>query len=164
MSIQRGAGTSRSQRDVYDVSMQATLTAPSGWRQRAVPLACGGALAAAGAVVALNDPSAPGSRFPPCAFHALTGLWCPGCGLTRGVHQLLNGHVMSALGYNLFVPVVLAVFVVSWWRWLRSTWGRPSRPLTPRTTRWIAVAMPVVLLAYTVLRNIPAEPFRALAP
>ncbi len=121
-------------------------------------------MAASAAVVALNDPSAANSKFPGCAFHATTGLWCPGCGLTRGFHQLLTGHPMAALGYNLFVPLVLVAMVGSWWTWLRSSWGRPTRPW-PRWVRpFAAVVMPVVLVAYTVLRNIPVAPLRSLAP
>jgi hypothetical protein len=145
--------------------MQVALTAATGWKRRAAPVLCGCALAAAAVVVARNDPSAPGSRFPPCVFHATTGLWCPGCGLTRGFHQLFNGHVLAALGLNLFVPIVLVVVVGSWLSWTLSAWGRTvQRSHTIRTGRWLTVGTPAVLIAYGVLRNIPFAPFRALAP
>ena len=145
--------------------MQVALTASTGWKQRAAPVLCGGALAGAAVVVARNDPSAAGSRFPACVFHATTGLWCPGCGLTRGFHQLFNGHVLSAMGLNLFVPLVLVVVVGSWLSWTLAAWGRTvpwRRSLSPG--RWLTVGMPVVLIAYGVLRNIPMAPFSALAP
>ena len=29
----------------------------------------------------------------PCAFHSLTGLYCPGCGGTRAVRELLYGDL-----------------------------------------------------------------------
>ena len=145
-------------------SVQATLIAPIDWKQRLLPIACGCALVGAAAVVALNDPAGAGSHFPACQFHAVTGLWCPGCGLTRGFHQLFNGHPLSALDYNLFVPVVLVAVIGSWWGWTRSVWGRPARVWPDGARRWIATGIPVALIAYGVMRNIPAAPVRALAP
>ena len=144
--------------------MQVTLTAPTKWKQRVVPVACGCALVGAAAIVALNDPSAQGSHFPACQFHAITGLWCPGCGLTRGFHQLLTGHPLSAMGYNVFVPIVLVAVIGSWWGWVRTSWGQPDRVWPEWTRRWITTGMPIALVAYGVLRNIPAAPFRSLAP
>jgi Protein of unknown function (DUF2752) len=145
--------------------MQVAVAATTGWKQRVAPIVCGCALAGAAAVVALNDPAAAGSRFPACLFHSTTGLWCPGCGLTRGFHQLFNGNLGSALSYNLFVPFVLVAVVVSWLGWTLGAFGRPV-PWRHRVVggRWLTVGVPAVLLLYGVVRNIPAAPFRALAP
>lgn len=41
---------------------------------------------------------------PPCYFHQLTGLYCPGCGGTRAWIALLHGHFLHSLVYH---PVVL---------------------------------------------------------
>ena len=136
---------------------------PSVWR-RAAPIACGCALAGAAALVAAIDPAAPGSRFPACQFKALTGLWCPGCGLTRGFHQLFNGHPLSALQYNLFIPLVLVAVLTAWWSWFRSSRGHPRVQAPSWTMRATAVGLPAALLVYGVLRNIPFAPFTALAP
>jgi Protein of unknown function (DUF2752) len=121
-------------------------------------------LAAGAVLVASFNPAAEGSRFPACAFHASTGLWCPGCGLTRGTHQLLRGDIAGALSHNVFTPIVMLAIVGLWWHWLRTSWGRPSgfgALRVPMSLRW---ALPVAIIAYGLLRNIPAEPFTALAP
>lgn len=115
-------------------------------------------------MVARFDPAAPGSHFPACQFKAMTGLWCPGCGLTRGFHQLFTGHPVSALQHNLFVPIVLVAVVAGWWSWTRSSWGRPALRMPTRAMRPIAVGLPVLIIAYGVLRNLPFAPFSALAP
>ncbi len=109
----------------------------------------------AAALVATNDPAAPGSRFPACPLHALTGLWCPLCGLTRGTHELLTGHPAQALGYNVFTPVVLLAIIVGWWFWLRAASGRPTRPLVERVPGSFMNALPVLLIGFSVLRNLP---------
>ena len=132
--------------------------------RRTVPIACGAALAGAAAFIGTHDPGAAGSRFPPCAFHQVTGLWCPGCGLTRGTYQLLHGHVGSALSYNVFTPVALAAIVVVWVGWLRVSWGGPALHMPQRLVRPLAVIAPVVVIVYGVLRNVPMAPLRALAP
>ena len=40
----------------------------------------------------------------PCPFHAITGLYCPGCGGTRAVIALLHGRLLSSFLYHPFVP------------------------------------------------------------
>lgn len=147
--------------------MQVAAAAPTSLWRRVAPVACGCALAATAAVVALNDPAKAGSRFPACQFRSVTGLWCPGCGLTRGFHQLFNGNLLSALQHNLFVPLVLVAVTLSWWSWLRSSWGRSPVQLPAAMMRWVrpgAAALVVAIVAYGVLRNIPVAPFEALAP
>lgn len=132
--------------------------------RRAVPVLGGCAGAAAAVFVALNDPAAPGSHFPACVFRTSTGLWCPGCGLTRGFHELFTGHLLGALHENVFVPVVLAALVGAWWSWMRIAWGRPAAQLPKAWVRPISIVLPTALIVYGVLRNIPHAPFSALAP
>jgi len=49
-----------------------------------------------------------GLPFRFCLFHALFGLDCPGCGLTRGLSNVWRGRIVSAVDYHLFAPVVFA--------------------------------------------------------
>jgi len=137
--------------------------APS-WTRRIAPVACCAAVGVAGVLVWHNDPAAPGSRFPGCLFHSATGLWCPGCGLTRGVHALLNGDVGAAMASNIFTPLAIVAIVWLLVGWLRRAWDRPTPRLPHRVERVLMIAGPAVVLAYGVLRNIPAAPFRSLAP
>ena len=132
--------------------------------RRAAPIACGCALVATAAFVAAHDPASPSSLFPGCAFHQATGLWCPGCGLTRGTYQLLHGHIGAALSYNVFTPVAVAAIVIAWLGWMRASWGAAPIRLSPRTGRWLAIVPAALLLLYGVLRNVPVAPLRALAP
>lgn len=132
--------------------------------RRATPVAVGAGLAASAAFIATHNPASPGSLYPTCAFHQATGLWCPGCGLTRGAYQLFHGHIGAALGYNIFTPVAIAAIVVVWLGWVRVSWGAPPWRVPPHTARWLAIITPTLLLIYGVLRNLPVAPLRALAP
>jgi hypothetical protein len=98
--------------------------------------------------------------YPVCLFHALTGLYCPGCGGTRAVYQLLHGHVLLALHDNALFGLALVALAV--WgarfavRKLRNQ--QTIFQLHPKTL-WMFL---VVALIFTVLRNLPA--FSWLSP
>src|SRR5207302_5482362 len=38
--------------------------------------------------------------YPACTLYRTTGLFCPGCGSLRAMHQLLHGHLIEALRFN----------------------------------------------------------------
>jgi Protein of unknown function (DUF2752) len=101
--------------------------------------------------------------FPPCPFRALTGLNCPGCGTTRGLHQLLNGHAIVALDLNplmvLALPFMAYVFVSYALVAVRGR-GLPKVHV-PNPLIWVIFW---VIVSFWVLRNIPLYPFTLLAP
>lgn len=111
----------------------------------------------AGGILLAFDPYAPGSVLPPCLFHALTGLYCPGCGVTRALHALLHGQVGLALRMNVLAVVAIPAIPIMLWN--------AARP----GTAWMAklsdarLWLPVVV-AFALLRNVPWQPFVWLAP
>jgi hypothetical protein len=167
MAVHRGGETASPQRHTsYDGAMELSVSPAvrSGFARRAAPICCGAALVAGAGFLATHDPGVAGSRFPGCLFHQTTGLWCPGCGLTRGTYQLVHGHLGAAVSYNIFTPFAVIAIAVAWLGWLRASWDQPAIRLPRHTVRMVGTVLPVLLIAYGVLRNIPAVPFRALAP
>ena len=113
-------------------------------------------------VLAVLDPAQSG-LFPPCPFHALTGLHCPGCGSLRAIQQFLQGHLAQAVRLNAIAVVSLPFIGVLFLRdapVLARLRGRPARRLHPAVS-WVTL---VVVLLYWVLRNVPSFPFSLLAP
>lgn len=104
------------------------------------------------------------SFYPRCQLHSLTSLHCPGCGLTRSVHSILNGQVEQALAWNplaLVIVPLLAYLGLRWlWYW---AWEKPL-PSSYRYPSWFAAAIGTILVLFGILRNIPVEPFSRLAP
>lgn len=90
----------------------------------------------------------------PCPFHELTGLLCPLCGGTRAVLRLLEGDVVGSLGLNLLAVPLAAVVV-----WVAASRHTARLPAPPA---WLPRAIAVVLVAFTVVRNLPGA--EALGP
>ena len=97
--------------------------------------------------------------FPACPFRTLTGFDCPGCGTTRGLHQLLHGHVVAAFELNPLMILILPLLGYALIAYTRSAiTGHPMRPfnLSPRYG-WL---LTVVILGFWVFRNTSLYPFR----
>ena len=131
-------------------------------RHAAWRLAGACACAAIGIVLFEFNPSHYGF-YPRCWLYTSTGIYCPGCGSLRAMHQLTHGHLATALRCNLLLTLSVpfaAIFVMRYaWCW---TAGKPLPTLAIRP-RWIK-ALVVVLVLFTILRNIPCAPFTYLVP
>ena len=68
-----------------------------------------------------------------CPFALITGMACPGCGMTRAASSLIRGDLTTALGYHPLVPLI-AVLAIGGWAWflLRRSGRVESLP-----TRWV---------------------------
>jgi uncharacterized protein DUF2752 len=121
-----------------------------------------GMAAVAFAVLYFFDPRSC-SLLPPCPFHAMTGLWCPGCGSTRGLHALAHGHLLQALRFNPLMvaslPFLLSVCLFHSYQLISGQ--TPARVFVKPSWIWTMVA---VVVAFGLLRNVPVFPFTLLAP
>ncbi|MFE0043553.1 DUF2752 domain-containing protein [Streptomyces albireticuli] len=146
-SADRTDGTDRA-----DSARGATARAVA--RRLTAPLGVGTGVAAAAGYVAAVDPHRPG-HYPACPLLRYTGLYCPGCGGLRGLHALCHGDLAAALGANALAVAGYAAFALLWAVWtvraLRGAGG--VSPLPRPVHRW---ALGALVLAFTVVRNLPA--------
>lgn len=115
--------------------------------------------ASAAAGVALRFHETVRAAAPPCPVYTLTGVYCPGCGSGRAFSALAEGQLAAAAAYNPLAVLTAATVAVLALRWV---W-RGAAPW-PAPAGWrvaVSTATPVVVLAYTLARNVPASP---LAP
>ncbi len=114
-----------------------------------------------GAVLFCFDPTRYGF-YPVCAFHQTTGLWCAGCGATRALYQLLHGHLLMALRYNPLL--IISLPLLAWFAVRQLTrYAKDQSCSVNIQPRWLWFAL-VLLLAFTVVRNLPGIPATLLPP
>ncbi len=125
------------------------------------PIAAGLVGAAGAGVLARHDPLTT-SWYPQCPLHAATGVWCPGCGASRGLRLLVQGDLAGAVATNALLPIGIAALAIGWTAWWRAARGRPAPSVIRQWRPAWTIALAVVVAAFTVLRNL--APFGALAP
>lgn len=101
---------------------------------------------------------------PNCLFHKLTGLHCPGCGMTRAAHATLYGRLGDAFRFNpvgmILLPLAglsIGLELLGW------VWGKPL-PFRLKVGTRGAWAIVWLVVGFWILRNLPWWPFTLLAP
>jgi hypothetical protein len=120
------------------------------------------AIGAGAFIVGYFNPTTAGF-FPVCPLYYLTGIHCPGCGLTRGFHALFHGDVLTALHFNALLPAYALVFgfmLVSMILVAVRGRGLSWRIVSPSAMYGFLILAAV----FFVLRNLPFYPFTLLAP
>jgi len=124
------------------------------------PVVAAVALGVATAYTFARSPFEPGA-FPLCVFYAGTGLYCPGCGGLRAVHQLLHGQFADAVSLNalaVFAIIPLTLIALGWWAGSAAGLGWRAPRLHPAV--WWGLG--ALVLAFSVARNFgPLAPYLA---
>lgn len=106
----------------------------------------------------------PDGWWPGCTFRKLTGLNCPGCGMTRATVAALHGQLGAAWRFNplgmLLLPLVILGGGLELLGWVRD---RPP-PWRLRLGAYGGWVIAVAVIAFWILRNLPWWPCPLLAP
>jgi len=93
-----------------------------------------------------------------CGFRRLTGLPCPGCGMTRGLAALLKGQVLQSVHFNALAIPALLFMVMVWCRsvCLLTNRGRTAARLSALVSFWhhapVGWGILIVVVVYWVSR------------
>lgn len=89
----------------------------------------------------------------PCVFYSLTGLQCPGCGVTRMFSAILKGDFAAAYRSNaaifLLLPVLAGIGLYTSVHWLKTGSWALSRRMD-----WLIAVCAVFLIGFAVVRNV----------
>lgn len=108
-------------------------------------------ISAATAILSIYDPRQV-NWLPKCIFFKLSGIYCPGCGATRALYEIIHGNIMFSLRNNLLLfPLLITAALLAY---------RPSWGLKPG----VAITVAVTVTGFMLLRNLPFYPFTLLAP
>ena len=102
--------------------------------------------------------------FPDCYILSTTGLYCPGCGMTRSLHSILHGEFIQAGRYNLMVFIIIGIciiFYVLYFGWRFFNLNILSKiDIKPQ----YVFGFLIVMFLYFILRNLPFAPFNYFVP
>jgi hypothetical protein len=119
------------------------------------PLLLAGGLLAVSVALHLRDPHHSGS-WGYCPWFLMTGSYCPGCGGLRAVNDLTRGDLVAAASSNLYVVASIPVLGLLWVRGLAQRWRGVRRPLPPRLVGVASGVALLLLVVFSVARNLPA--------
>jgi hypothetical protein len=127
------------------------------------PVVVGGLALGSCVYVGLVDPNTTSSAFyPQCAFKQMTGLDCPGCGLTRAMHSVVTGHPLQALDHNILIALILPLATYTYAVWLvRAVFGYQLPYIS--VPKKLGYALAPLVIGFWILRNVPWGPFTYLA-
>ncbi len=89
----------------------------------------------------------------PCIFNKITGLYCPGCGMTRAVNSCFKFNFYHAFRFNALIFIMPVMFGAYYVAKLRKK---------PKVATIIMVIMIATALGFGIIRNLPS--FEFLAP
>lgn len=100
---------------------------------------------------------------PRCPLYSTTGVYCPGCGSQRALHDFLHLDLTGVIRHN--VLFLLGILVLLYHFFVESMQAFTKKKVTnvlyhPKTP----FIFLVIILIYWVLRNLPYYPFTLLAP
>lgn len=95
-----------------------------------------------------------GFIFLPCIFNQITGLYCPGCGMTRAVLCFFKFDFIGCFRNNLLlVPFIMFVIYYSLILSINFIINKTIISITKVFPKWLIMMMLIVVMVYGVIRN-----------
>jgi hypothetical protein len=118
----------------------------------------------AGIAYKFFDPYLNGNSFLPiCPLYKSTGLFCTGCGTQRALHEIYNGQFLNAIHQNLLFTIIYLLCIFDFILILLKK--EKIRPFTLLSSyKKLSLAILVIVIVFTVTRNINIPLFQLLAP
>lgn len=146
MTIQVDREVALTKQEISNPKLLATVV-------KGTPIITSVAIACGCAFVGLSNPETK-TVLPPCGFYLATGYYCPGCGMTRALHSVLQGDIVRAIKFNAVLVVALPVliyFYILWMNWAFTGRKMPTFTISKKVS-WTLVA---IVAIFVVGRNLP---------
>lgn len=92
-----------------------------------------------------------GKALPSCPVNTLTGLYCPGCGITRSIVTLYAGDILLSLRSNITPYVAAALLIMLYAEWVAHAFGKPLKTFIHSGK--IMAVIGAALLIWLTVRN-----------
>lgn len=92
------------------------------------------------------------THFPACPIYSHFHVYCPGCGNTRSVQQLLLGDIIGSLKFNITPLFLLIIGGLAYIELVFYVFGKNIRIIPRGKEFWASII--ILFLLYFTLRNI----------
>lgn len=92
------------------------------------------------------------NSFIPCIFHKITGLYCPGCGVTRMLISIFKLEFYQAFRYNPYLFILL-IITIAYQIIKLITYKLLTKKI--KLNRCIYIMLLITTIAFGILRNLP---------
>ena len=92
----------------------------------------------------------------PCIFYKITGLYCPGCGITRLLFALVNLEFYESFKYNpwIFILIVLGLFYLICKLFIFLKFKKIIK-----IPNYVYITLIIISIIFGIFRNIPSFDF-----
>ena len=87
-----------------------------------------------------------------CPFHKFTGLYCPGCGVTRLLFSLIKLDFYQAFRYNPLVFILLILGIIYWLIKIICQKFKNINLIIPNKIWYVLL---IIVILFGIMRNIP---------
>ena len=92
-----------------------------------------------------------GKALPSCPINTLSGLYCPGCGMTRSIVALYDGDILLSLRSNITPYVAAALLIMLYAEWVAHAFGKQLKTMIHNGK--IMAVIGAALLIWLTVRN-----------
>lgn len=98
----------------------------------------------------------------PCPIREITRFYCPGCGISRCILELMQFHFYEAFRYNPLVFILLPVIAFYFFYQIYLYITDKEDTIVRNIPNWVWYIVIAIVIVYGILRNVPS--FSFLAP
>ena len=95
---------------------------------------------------------------PPCPLQSTTGLFCPGCGVTRATRSLIQGDLTTALRMNPVAVLLMPLLAVMMAREI-AAWAYQKPEWRPGIGGKWGIGLGFAVIIFGIIRNLPGFEF-----
>ena len=95
----------------------------------------------------------------PCMIHKVTGLYCPGCGITRMLFSILKLNFGKAFRYNQLVFILLPFLLLYFAYQIYLYITNKKDKILIKIPNYVYIGLLITVIGWGIIRNLECFPF-----